>query len=80
MAQGPGGHQYVAGGHGVAATPEFRRLPAGDRGDAPVRASFSAGVATYPDDGTTVEELLQAADRRLYHAKASGRARVVARD
>ena len=59
---------------------EFQRLAfVSDRGSS-LRASFSAGVATYPDDGTTVEELLQAADRRLYHAKETGRARVVARD
>ncbi len=31
--------------------------------------SFSSGIACYPDDGETIEELLSAADRRLYHKK-----------
>lgn len=30
----------------------------------------SAGVAAYPTDGQTVELLLKAADRALYHQKA----------
>ena len=32
--------------------------------------SCSAGIAHYPDDGTTLEALLEAADKRLYAAKA----------
>jgi diguanylate cyclase (GGDEF)-like protein len=40
-------------------------------------ASFSAGLAEYPKDGTTVEALLRAADARLYEAKAKGRGRVL---
>lgn len=34
-----------------------------------VDTGLSAGVAVWPEDGATVEELLQAADRRLYRAK-----------
>ena len=49
---------------------------AGDRG-ATFHTSFSAGVATFPGDGETVDQLLAAADRRLYLAKASGRRVVV---
>jgi diguanylate cyclase (GGDEF)-like protein len=45
-------------------------------GDPPVHISFSAGIACYPVDGESPKELLQAADRRVYHAKDSGRGRV----
>lgn len=38
--------------------------------------SVSIGVATYPDDGTTKPELVEAADRALYAAKHQGRDRV----
>jgi diguanylate cyclase (GGDEF)-like protein len=38
-----------------------------------VRATISIGVATFPDDGTTREELLDAADTALYRAKLAGR-------
>ena len=37
-----------------------------------VRATISIGVATFPDDGTTREELLDASDTALYRAKLSG--------
>jgi len=37
---------------------------------------FSAGLASFPQDGRTVPELLKAADRRLYVAKHQGRGRV----
>ncbi|MBI3332709.1 MAG: sensor domain-containing diguanylate cyclase [Candidatus Omnitrophica bacterium] len=40
------------------------------------RSSVSIGVAGFPQDGWAGEELLQAADQRLYRAKASGRNRV----
>jgi diguanylate cyclase (GGDEF)-like protein len=36
-------------------------------------ASISIGVALYPDDATAEEALVEAADRALYQAKASGR-------
>lgn len=41
-----------------------------------VRVSASFGVATYPDDAADKEELLMAADRGLFHSKASGKDRV----
>jgi len=44
-----------------------------------VAVTVSIGVATAAD-GTTLDELLIAADRRLYRAKASGRDRVVGSD
>ncbi len=43
------------------------------------QTSFSAGIATMPDDGGSVEELLAIADARLYASKREGRARVSAR-
>jgi diguanylate cyclase (GGDEF)-like protein len=44
----------------------------------PVPLSVSIGVASYPDDAPTVHELIQRADEALYHAKRTGRNRVVA--
>ncbi|RMH53977.1 MAG: GGDEF domain-containing protein [Candidatus Hydrogenedentota bacterium] len=37
------------------------------------RVTFSAGVASFPDDAEDFEGLIEAADRRLYIAKAQGR-------
>jgi diguanylate cyclase (GGDEF)-like protein len=45
-------------------------------GDPPLTVSFSAGVSYFPVDGDTAEMLLEAADRRVYHAKRGGRGRV----
>lgn len=39
-------------------------------------ATFSAGVATFPEHGLTGEEILQAADKALYLSKNNGRNRV----
>ncbi len=47
-------------------------------GDArPVHVTVSAGVASWPDDGPTIGDLLATADRRLFMAKDAGRNRVV---
>ncbi len=55
----------------VEATPvELRREVA--------RITVSIGVAVFPGDGTSMEQILQTADRRLYHAKHGGRNRVCA--
>jgi len=40
--------------------------------------SFTAGIAAFPDDGTTILSLIRSADERLYLGKEAGRARVVA--
>lgn len=45
------------------------RLPGG-------RLTISGGVASFPTDAKTVDDLLEAADRSLYLAKAEGRNRV----
>jgi diguanylate cyclase (GGDEF)-like protein len=42
-----------------------------------VVVDFSAGIAVWPQDGTGIERVMQAADRRLYRAKASGRGRSI---
>jgi diguanylate cyclase (GGDEF)-like protein len=47
-----------------------------DRGKA-VRITASVGIATFPDDARAVDELLHAADRAMYRAKAIGRDEVV---
>ena len=40
--------------------------------------TISLGVATFPDHGATVEDVLRAADDALYKAKAAGCNQVVA--
>lgn len=39
--------------------------------------TFSAGVASFPGDGGSGEDLIRIADQRLYMAKAAGRNRVI---
>jgi GGDEF domain-containing protein len=39
---------------------------------ASVCLGVNIGLATYPEDGTTTDELLSAADTRMYQAKAQG--------
>jgi diguanylate cyclase (GGDEF)-like protein len=46
-----------------------------DRGDS-FSASFSAGISLFPDDGYSLEDLIRAADRRMYRAKENGRSRI----
>ncbi len=43
----------------------------------PQKITVSIGVATFPDDGKTGEQALEAADQALYVAKRQGRNRVV---
>lgn len=45
--------------------------------DGALAVTVSAGVATWPVNGTTVRELLASADAALYEAKEAGRNRVV---
>ena len=41
------------------------------------QATFSAGIACYPQAGQTVEEVFRVADRRLYAAKEAGRNQII---
>jgi diguanylate cyclase (GGDEF)-like protein len=43
-----------------------------------LRVTASIGVAVFPTHGTTMEEVIRAADTAMYQAKANGRDRVVA--
>ncbi len=43
-----------------------------------VNLSFSAGVASLGEDGSSLDALLQTSDRRMYEAKGGGRNQVVA--
>src|SRR5690606_18140318 len=54
----------------------FRHEP----GAEPMRLTFSAGIASWPQDGADLSQLLRHADVRLRQAKLDGRNRVLARD
>ncbi|MGI8844090.1 MAG: diguanylate cyclase domain-containing protein, partial [Gemmatimonadaceae bacterium] len=43
----------------------------------PAQITMSAGVSSWPEDGSAVDEVLFTADERLFAAKRSGRNRVV---
>ncbi|MCW2778326.1 MAG: diguanylate cyclase with sensor [Frankiales bacterium] len=50
-----------------------RRRPFGEPGEVPLTVTVSAGVAVFPEHGTTPASLLRAADTALYDAKGAGR-------
>lgn len=54
-----------------------RAIPLTTRTGTALGITASAGVAAWPGDGLEVDEVLAAADRRLYAAKLAGRNRVV---
>ncbi|MBN2001584.1 diguanylate cyclase [candidate division KSB1 bacterium] len=41
------------------------------------RITISMGIATFPDNGQSADELIKCADQRLYRAKAEGRNKVI---
>lgn len=55
-------------------TPARRKL------NLPVRFGISFGSATYPAQGTTIEDLMTAADRRMYRDKGPGRGAAVQKE
>ena len=42
-----------------------------------MRSTVSVGLVTYPDDGTTIEQLVAAADVAMYESKRRGKNRIV---
>jgi len=82
-----GGEEFVVGMYGMAREDGVQRIAAlleafrqeefrsgGER----FNLTFSAGVAQFPADGQTVDQLYDAADKALYRAKSAGRDRVAA--
>ncbi len=49
-------------------------------GTPPLSLSLSVGVATYPEDAETSDDLFSVADQRHYAAKRAGRSQVVGKD
>ncbi|MBT9557420.1 MAG: response regulator [Myxococcales bacterium] len=72
----PGESPKVGAGVVERLLAEVRDLPfEGERGT--FHVSFTAGIASCPDDGDTLEALVSVADERLYMGKRSGRNRVI---
>lgn len=55
---------------------EFSKITFESEDNRQFNVSFSGGIASYPDDGATLHELLSVADKRLYNAKHAGRRRI----
>jgi diguanylate cyclase (GGDEF)-like protein len=82
-----GGEEFAVGMYGmnaydgrdrIAAVLDAFREPFVTDDGLPLRPSFSAGVAEYPKDGETVQDLYHAADQALYKAKSAGKSQVAA--
>ncbi|MEZ4533889.1 MAG: GGDEF domain-containing protein [Cyanobacteriota/Melainabacteria group bacterium] len=56
---------------------EFRGMEFESDSGVSFKCSFSGGLATYPDDGETIFDLIHTADQRLYIAKERGRNQIV---
>lgn len=61
---------------GIRQAIETEPLPVA-RASGPARVTVSAGVASWPEDGLTAEELIGRADARMFEAKNAGRNRVI---
>jgi diguanylate cyclase (GGDEF)-like protein len=59
---------------------QVRSLQVHHRGQTLRQVTVSIGVAAYPDNGTSAQEMINAADKALYRAKTSGRDRIVVAD
>ncbi|MFW5968110.1 MAG: response regulator [Persicimonas sp.] len=59
---------------------EFETVDFEGADDESFRVTFSAGISHFPEDGTETDQLLEAADRRLYAAKERGRDLIVFED
>jgi diguanylate cyclase (GGDEF)-like protein len=57
-------------------TAEFAKITFDGGLDRRFNVTVSGGIATYPIDGRTLEELVAVADQRLYAAKQAGRNRI----
>jgi diguanylate cyclase (GGDEF)-like protein/PAS domain S-box-containing protein len=55
---------------------EARKIEIRHQGQILNAVTFSVGVASFPENGSTGEEILRAADQSLYQSKAGGRDRV----
>jgi diguanylate cyclase (GGDEF)-like protein len=64
----------------IAATPLTVSVNGAESDTVEVRLTVSIGLASYPETGQTLDELLEMADRALYTAKSAGRNRVVRAD
>lgn len=82
-----GGEEFLIMLQGASAADALRRaeqwrsdFASGDTryGGRQIRATMSIGVAEFPSNGETREEVIRAADEALYRAKRLGRNRVVA--
>jgi diguanylate cyclase (GGDEF)-like protein len=80
-----GGDEFVVLSEGLAHEPALavaerlrRTVEAASLGGR-MPVTISIGVATCPDDATTLTSLFASADTRLYNAKSSGRNRVIGR-
>ena len=72
-----GADKAQATGAVIRALTAFRTLEFGEGEEALFTSSFTAGVATFPEDGDSLTELIRVADRRLYEGKSAGRSRVI---
>ena len=72
-----GGEEFVVGMYGIDGGDALRRISDLLETFRESGVSFSAGVASFPDDGRDLDALHRAADAALYAAKAAGRDRVL---
>lgn len=80
-----GGDEFVVLGESMghdaalAAAERLRRTVEASSADEKMPVTISIGVASFPEDGTSLSALFASADTRLYDAKFAGRNRVAGR-